>query len=301
MGYPGGKAGDGVYQRLINLMPPHEVYIEPFLGGGALMRFKRPARLNIGLDLDPAVIEQTQGCCAGSLDPAIGTSSPETALWDPLAPNDGDGPVFKFDCTDGIQFLKRYQFTGRELVYCDPPYLMSTRPLAARPCYRFEMSDVDHRRFLRVAIALPCAVMISGYHSGLYEDALKGWSSIHFQAKTRGRMATEWVWFNFPRPAVLHDYRFLGENWRERERIKRKKERWTARLRRMPEAERQALLSALLELDSPELSRSCPRLPSGTPISGKISSPDLAIPPASRKLLDGGNPAAAQTEGRNGA
>jgi len=32
--------------------PPHEVYIEPFLGGGAIMRQKRPALLNIGLDLD---------------------------------------------------------------------------------------------------------------------------------------------------------------------------------------------------------------------------------------------------------
>ena len=31
MNYPGGKGG--VYQRLINLMPPHEVYIETHLGG----------------------------------------------------------------------------------------------------------------------------------------------------------------------------------------------------------------------------------------------------------------------------
>jgi DNA adenine methylase len=34
MGYPGGKSGAGVYQTIINLMPPHTVYIEPFLGGG---------------------------------------------------------------------------------------------------------------------------------------------------------------------------------------------------------------------------------------------------------------------------
>lgn len=54
--YPGGKAGAGVYQRIINLMPPHEVYVEPFLGGGAVMRLKRPARLNIGVDLNPNVV-----------------------------------------------------------------------------------------------------------------------------------------------------------------------------------------------------------------------------------------------------
>ena len=35
--YPGGKSGSGVYQQLINLMPPHKIYIEAFLGGGAIM------------------------------------------------------------------------------------------------------------------------------------------------------------------------------------------------------------------------------------------------------------------------
>jgi len=46
--YPGGKGG--VFQRLINLMPPHEVYIETHLGGDAVMRNKRPAERNIGLE-----------------------------------------------------------------------------------------------------------------------------------------------------------------------------------------------------------------------------------------------------------
>src|SRR5256885_10580243 len=32
-------------------------YIEPFLGGAAIMRLKRPARLNIGIDADPAPVE----------------------------------------------------------------------------------------------------------------------------------------------------------------------------------------------------------------------------------------------------
>ena len=90
--------------------------------------------------------------------------------------------------------------------------------------------------------------MISGYWSNLYADALKGWSSTHFQAMTRGgRMATEWLWYNYPEPIALHDYRFLGENFRERERIKRKKQRWTGRLQTMPILERRALLAAMRE------------------------------------------------------
>ena len=58
MPYPGGKNGAGVFQKLINMIPPHETYIEPFLGGGAIMRLKRPAMLNIGVDLDRAVIDR---------------------------------------------------------------------------------------------------------------------------------------------------------------------------------------------------------------------------------------------------
>jgi site-specific DNA-adenine methylase len=46
LSYPGGKGGAGVYQAIINQMPPHEVYIEPFLGAGSVLRTKRPAALN---------------------------------------------------------------------------------------------------------------------------------------------------------------------------------------------------------------------------------------------------------------
>ena len=60
MPYPGGKGGAGVYQTIINGMPRHEVYVEPFLGGGAVMAAKRPACLNIGVDLDAEVIAQAR-------------------------------------------------------------------------------------------------------------------------------------------------------------------------------------------------------------------------------------------------
>lgn len=77
--------------------------------------------------------------------------------------------------------------------------------------------------------------------------ALKGWHAASFQAATRGTPAAEWVWYNFERPVELHDYRFLGSDYRERERIKRKKKRWVERLKRQPILERQALLAAIQE------------------------------------------------------
>ena len=54
MGHPwfGSKATSGLCQALIALMPPHAVYIETHLGGGAVMRRKPAALRNIGIDLD---------------------------------------------------------------------------------------------------------------------------------------------------------------------------------------------------------------------------------------------------------
>lgn len=57
MQYPGGKSGAGVYHKLIRLMPPHTLYAAPFLGNDAVMHFKRPAALNIGVDLNEEVIQ----------------------------------------------------------------------------------------------------------------------------------------------------------------------------------------------------------------------------------------------------
>lgn len=64
--YPGGKNGAGVFQMIINHMPPHRVYLEPFAGGAAVLRLKRPAALSIAADRDPAAIEAAIAALAGT-------------------------------------------------------------------------------------------------------------------------------------------------------------------------------------------------------------------------------------------
>lgn len=224
--YPGGKNASGVYQRIISLMPPHRVYIEPFFGSGAVFWMKRPAELNIGLDLDPDVIH------TGLERRAL---SPEMAL-----------PRFLVAHDEALAFLSSYKFRGDELVYCDPPYLHSTRTWDGLSLYKFEMTDADHVRLLKILRRINAKVILSGYASKMYETALAGWNSVTFTAYTRhNNPRAEWLWFNYPPPVELHDYRYLGNGFRERERIKRKIGRWARRLHAMPILERQALLAAM--------------------------------------------------------
>lgn len=227
---PGGKGG--VFQRLINLMPSHEVYIETHLGGGAIMRNKRLAMRNIGIEIDPKVIRMW--AAYGSIN-------------------------FELIHGNAITFLKSYRFTGKELIYCDPPYLRETRK-KYYPLYKYEYTYGQHVEFLEVIKSLPCKVMISGYKSRLYEESLESWNTYSFQAACHHGVATEYIWMNYPSPVELHDYRYLGDTFRERERIKLKSERWIRRLKTIPVLERQALLSAISDLDrtkAKNLSQEC--------------------------------------------
>jgi hypothetical protein len=108
------------------------------------------------------------------------------------------------------------------------------------------MIEAQHAELLGVVTRLPCPVAISGYWSPLYAAALQEWRCITFDAMTRGgRPARECLWLNYPEPAELHDYRYLGDEKRERERITRKVRTWAAGLQRLPALERQAIVAAL--------------------------------------------------------
>jgi hypothetical protein len=90
--------------------------------------------------------------------------------------------------------------------------------------------------------------MISGYPSEMYDGMLHDWHKTSFQAASHVGRRHEVVWQNFEPSPVLHDYSHLGDDFRERERLKRKADRWRRRLQAMPERERRALLSAIGDL-----------------------------------------------------
>ena len=218
--YFGSKATAGLCQALIALMPPHSTYIESHLGGGAIMQRKPPAQRNIGIDLDGHAIEEfscdypvelVHGCCHA--------------------------------------YLGRFAYDGSELIYADPPYLKSTRKALGRYRYRHDYEQSDHVRLLELLRHVPCAVMISGYPSALYDELLGDWRNLSVQVMNQAGVVTEKVWFNFI-PDRVHWSRYAGRNFTDRQRIKRKSESWSRRYRNMPPAERLAVLSALMAVEA---------------------------------------------------
>ena len=145
------------------------------------------------------------------------------------------------------EFLSTYIFDGRELVYCDPPYLHYTRTSSRR--YRFDYEEQDHIELLELLKGLPCSVMLSGYPSGLYDELLPDWGSLELQVMNHAGVRTEKIWFNFT-PDRVHWSGYAGKNFTDRQRIKRKAERWGKRYQGLPRAERLAVLSAIMAVEA---------------------------------------------------
>ncbi|MFP8440335.1 DNA adenine methylase [Klebsiella aerogenes] len=230
MSYLGSKAASGVYQKIIAEMPPHDTYIETHLGGGAIMLRKPPAKVNWGIDIDPQTVE------------AFNQGNPD--FLDRLADS-----LF-IDVGDAVEFLRCFDYSsaGRVLIYSDPPYLHETRSSSAR--YRHEYTVSDHHRLLQCLCSMPenVSVILSGYPSSVYDNALQGWRSKEFQAMTRGGVRTEKIWMNY-QEGHAYSHAFAGKDYNDRYRIKRKVQRWKEKFAALPPAERLAIMVALGEVE----------------------------------------------------
>lgn len=219
MRYDGGKGSAGVVQRLINSIPPHETYIEAFAGSAALFRAKAPAVSSILIERDPQQVKVLR-----------------SKLTRP------DLTVLEGDALEILPSI--LASLASPFLYLDPPYLHSTR--RDRAIYRCELSDAQHEKLLELLASIKTPWILSGYRSGMYDDAAArhGWRSIDYTCQTRRGPVIETMWLNYE-PKELHQYDFLGDGFRERERIKRKVNRWVKRLCALPAFEQKAILIAM--------------------------------------------------------
>jgi DNA adenine methylase len=212
--YNGGKESDGTYQKIINIMPPHYMYVEPFVGNGAIFRRKKRSERTMLNDLDWRVTEKWKAILWADLN-----------IW-----------VSNSDVFDLIKMLADTEFMPGQkgLIYLDPPYPFETRS-SKRNLYKHEFTAQDHIRLLADAGSLKnFMIIISSYPNDLYNEALKDWNCFEFESSTRHGMKTEKVWFNYDYPTELHDYSYLGDNFRERERIKGIIHRNVSKINKMP-------------------------------------------------------------------
>lgn len=218
--YPGGKGGSGVYQNIINEIPPHNRLIIPFLGNCAIIRNIRRAKDTIGIDINPEVISAWKS-----------SNIKRISLLNRC----------------GIEYLESLSGVdqGETVIYLDPPYPLPTRKRSTRNIYKYEMSLDGHKRLLEAIKQVKAYILISTYKNDLYKKALGEWRVKTFQAQTRGKPAIEYLYMNYSIPRRLHDYRYLGDDFRDRERIKRKINRWVNNLEKLPALERSAIIEAI--------------------------------------------------------
>jgi DNA adenine methylase len=235
--YFGGKTR--LADRIVQLLPAHDHYVEPFAGSlavllakpraemetvndldGDLMTFwrvlrDRPEDLALHMALTPhsraehqvaydldtddelerarrvwVLLSQGRG---GSMrrtgwrfyrDPKASTYSfPEyLAAYVSRVPAAAERLAgVSLECRDALELIADYGQHPGVLLYCDPPYVGSTR--AAN--YKHEMTkDSQHRELAAALTECKAAVVLSGYHSPLYEELFAGWHRAEMKAWT---------------------------------------------------------------------------------------------------------------------
>ncbi|OBF77033.1 DNA methyltransferase [Mycolicibacterium fortuitum] len=120
------------------------------------------------------------------------------------------------ECRPALEIIQQYGAFPSCCLYVDPPYLGSSRT-GGGGTYRLEMrSDSEHEELLEALLNCRASVVLSAYHSELYDRLLGDWARVEIptmtgQAKT-SHARTEVVWSNRPLTAQrsLFDIR---PNW----------------------------------------------------------------------------------------
>lgn len=99
---------------------------------------------------------------------------------------------------DALRLIERYD-SPDVLMYLDPPYVLTTR---GGKLYSHEMDDAGQRKLLELITCSKASIIISGYESDLYNDALQGWQKDSTTSQTTaGKMAVETIWMNYEPPS----------------------------------------------------------------------------------------------------
>ena len=164
----------------------------------------------------PAAAQQDPGAAPA---PAGGAAATDTAAKDEQerkasAWKEGRPPTIQY-----IRFMDQRGLNQFETSK-DPGVEFTAFKLDFNAAFTAQVQNLEHQN-----TALPSMVIVSGYANSMYDQALKGWGTRTFCAKTHTGVKVETLWFNFEPPKVLHDARYLGEDFGQRQTNKRRIQR----------------------------------------------------------------------------
>jgi DNA adenine methylase len=105
-------------------------------------------------------------------------------------------------CQSAFEAIPRFDHP-EGLIYCDPPYVQSTRELHSRRVYHAEMDDAEHRELAKLLKRCKSKIALSGYPSLLYDELYEGWRLVtfgianHAAGGDQKARETECLWLNF--------------------------------------------------------------------------------------------------------
>lgn len=105
-------------------------------------------------------------------------------------------------CEPAIDAIRRFDHPDA-LIYCDPPYVQSTRNAHSRDVYHHEMNDTEHSELAAVLRGCRGSVVVSGYPSTLYAALYRDWRRVtktvpvHAARGHTKHRRTECLWMNF--------------------------------------------------------------------------------------------------------
>lgn len=215
-GYAGAKSVDGVIQRIINIIPPHNTLVECCGGSAALTWNIKKAEKNIIIEKDPVQAELLSKTFTNHVKVFSGS--------------------FYSHLYDLIESL------NDTVLYFDPPYLKENRTWQA-DIYKEEWDTYDHIDFLKYIKDSSTHVIINHPRSPLYDQALAGWNRIEYEYMTRKGLRPDCIWYNYLTPVELHDYRHIGKDNIDRQCIRRKRHSLIRKIKELPVLQQNAFFS----------------------------------------------------------
>lgn len=101
-----------------------------------------------------------------------------------------------------VEVIEKWD-SDKTLIYCDPPYVHSTRNRRSLNVYGTEMNDESHLVFAQLLSRCISKIILSGYDNDIYNDVLSDWRKVSFEVPNHSSLKStknkqlECLWMNW--------------------------------------------------------------------------------------------------------